>query len=360
MSKNIHFTPGPSALYFTVEQHIRTALREQIPELSHRSKVFSNIIEETIKSLRALLKVPNGYHMVFTSSATEIWERSIQGLVENESYHLVNGSFSARYHAIASQLGINALKQEAELGNCPDYKDVSITDKTELISITQNETSTGVAFPLEDIYAIRKQFPNPLIAVDVVSATPYINLDISKIDMVYFSVQKCFGLPSGLGVWIYNDRCLELANRRNYEGKITGTYHSLTSLHKSMQKFQTPETPNMLNIYLLGQVAKDMINKGIDKIRQETDYKSALLYNLFETHGKLTPFVKDKAVRSSTVAVATVADGSASLINNLSNSGLVVGSGYGANKNNHIRVANFPTHSKEQMELLVDHINKWT
>ena len=50
-----------------------------------------------------------------------------------------------------------------------------------------------------------------LLAVDAVSSLPYPDFDYTKLDSVFFSVQKGFGLPSGLGVWMANDKCLAKA-----------------------------------------------------------------------------------------------------------------------------------------------------
>jgi phosphoserine aminotransferase len=112
----INFTPGPSQLYFTVEDHVKRAFREGIPSLSHRSKKFESIYAEAVNGLRELLKLPSNYHIYFTGSATEIWERSIQNLVEENSFHLVNGSFSKRFFEIGTQLGKNAVKHEVTAG----------------------------------------------------------------------------------------------------------------------------------------------------------------------------------------------------------------------------------------------------
>ena len=38
-----YFTAGPSQLYYTVEEHIKNALKSQIPSISHRSKQFENL-----------------------------------------------------------------------------------------------------------------------------------------------------------------------------------------------------------------------------------------------------------------------------------------------------------------------------
>jgi phosphoserine aminotransferase len=142
MSLKTNFTPGPSQLYFTIEDHMRTALREGIPSISHRSKQFESIYQEAVGGLRELLKLPANYHVYFTGSATEIWERILQNLVIDNSFHFVNGSFSKRFYEIGQQLGKHPVKAEVELGKGFGHN-TEITGTPELIAITQNETSTG-------------------------------------------------------------------------------------------------------------------------------------------------------------------------------------------------------------------------
>jgi phosphoserine aminotransferase len=208
--------------------------------------------------------------------------------------------------------------------------------------------------PLEDIYLLREKYPDKLLTIDAVSSLPVIDLNFNMVDSVYCSVQKCFGMPAGLGIWIYNDRCLEKAEKLKIKGVFHDTYHSILNIHKFGKKHQTPCTPNVLYIYLLGKIANDMLLKGMDMIRRESKYKAALLYNLFDSHKSLSSFVKEKNHRSLTVATAEVKGGSESLIKKLKEKGMVIGSGYGSLKDSQIRVASFPTHSKEQIELMVD------
>ncbi|ELR71483.1 phosphoserine aminotransferase [Fulvivirga imtechensis AK7] len=356
--RKFYFTPGPSQLYFTVEEHIKTALKESVPSLSHRGRAYENIHAAAVEGVRQLLQLPADYHVFFTSSATEVWERIIQNLVRTESFHFVNGAFSKRFHEIAQNYNINALSNEVKEGLVVDVEKLLIPETTELIAITQNETSTGAAQPVEDIYTIRKAFPNQLIAVDVVSSTPYINIDYSLVDTAYFSVQKCFGLPAGLGVWVVNNRCFEKAEKLMNEGLVIGSYHSLPALMEKAAKNQTPETPNVLGVYLLGKVAEDMLKKGIDQIRRETEYKAAVLYQAFDQSPVLSAFVSNREHQSKTTLVAKSTNPSAGIISKLSEKGLVIGSGYSKFKEQHIRIANFPTHSKEQVEMLADELIK--
>ncbi len=356
--KRFYFTPGPSQLYFTVEEHIKSALRENIPAISHRSNSFQDIFGSATQLLKQLFSLPSGYHIFFTGSATEIWERSIQNLVEFESCHFVNGAFSRRYAGIAENLNKKTTMINADEGKVVDIESVLIPESCELIAMTQNETSTGASHAVEDVKKIREGFPDQLLSLDVVSCAPYANIDYSMVDMAYLSVQKCFGLPAGLGVWIVNDRCINKSEELLSKGLSIGSYHSLPELMLKAQKNQTPETPNVLGIYLLGKVAEDMLTKGLDMIRRETDYKAAVLYNAFEQSKLLEPFVKEKINRSKTTLVAETSVASSEILDKTVQKGMVIGNGYGPFKGKHIRIANFPTHSKEQIESLADELLK--
>ncbi|UII30932.1 aminotransferase class V-fold PLP-dependent enzyme [Fulvivirga ulvae] len=356
--RKFYFTPGPSQLYYTVEEHMKNALKENVLSISHRSKDYEKIHQQTIEAIRSLLVLPNDYHIFFTSSATEIWERIIQNTVEAESFHLINGAFSRRFLEIAENYQINAMSQVAEEGKVVEAEELLIPETAELIAVTQNETSTGASQPIDDIKKIRKAFPDQLIALDVVSSAPYANVDYSMVDTAYFSVQKCFGLPAGLGVWIVNNRCFQKAQSLMNKNRTIGSYHSLPSLLEKGIKNQTPETPNVLGVYLLGKVATDMANKGIDQIRRETEYKAAVLYQAFEQSEILQPFVTSEVHRSKTTLVANTAIPSKEIISKLSEKSFVIGNGYGKFKDKHIRIANFPTHSKEHIEILADELLK--
>lgn len=356
--RSIYFTPGPSALYFTVEQHLKNAIKHNIPSISHRGKEYVKIHQATCEALRELLDLPSNFSLGFTSSATEIWDRMSENLIEHKSLHLVNGSFSEKFYKAALSKGKNAQENRVAPGTHCEMSELKIPEDTELVGLAQNETSTGAAMPVADIEAWRKNNPEPLLAVDAVSSLPIPEFDFNFLDTLYFSVQKSFGLPAGLGVWIYNERCLEKAQKLQKDGKSLESYNSLLKIDKMAQKHQTTCTPNVLNIYLLGKVAQDMLNKGIDQIRREAKYKSALLYNLYESHPHLNCFVNEKKFRSQTVGVAEVDGGSEKLISMLGEKGLMIGNGYSEFKNKHIRIASFPTHSKEQIEMLVDEINQ--
>lgn len=348
----VNFTPGPSELYFTVPDHLRRALKADIPSLSHRSKAFEGIFRDATEGLNALLAIPEGFHIAFAGSATEIWERSLQSLAVESSFHLVNGAFSKRFSEISAQLGKKVTVQTVPDGQ--GFDELTIPPGQEFIAITQNETSTGISLPAVLIQSVRNQQPEALLVVDAVSSLPYASLDFSTIDSVFFSVQKGFGLPAGLGVWIYNERCLERSRQLQAAGKPIGTYHSLPSLHSFGLKHQTPETPNVLSIYLLGKVAGDFLRRGIAVIRKETEYKAAVLYGVLDNHATVKPFVNEPGHRSNTVITVSCPDHIQQLSALLESKGLQPGDGYGPHKASQLRFANFPAHSKETYEMLAD------
>lgn len=356
MSKNLFYTVGPAALYFTAEEHLKNALAEQVPSISHRSIEFQNIYRKAAGNLRELMGIPESYYILFLSSGTEAWERVLQNCVEQNSYHLVNGSFSKRFAETAKSLNLKPDILTAPHGMCCKPEDILLSNNSELIAVTHNETSTGAMQPLHDISEIRKAFPDPLLAVDVVSSAPYIDFAVEDVDSLFFSIQKGFGLPAGLGILVVNERCLKKAEQKQENGHSIGSYHSIPSLIESSVKYQTPETPNVLGIYLLAHVLEDMNRKGTAQLKQDTLYKAEVLYQALESCNYLKPFVENKSYRSKTTIVAELENEAESekLHNYLMSKSMVVSTGYGPYKNKHIRMANFPTHSREQIEMLAD------
>ncbi|WP_281615893.1 aminotransferase class V-fold PLP-dependent enzyme [Flammeovirga sp. SubArs3] len=359
--KKFHLTAGPSELYFTVEGHIQQALKENVAVISHRSKGFQDMFAFTISQVREMLNVPKDYHIVFTGSATEVWERLAQNCISKKSTHFVNGSFSQRFHAFAEDWGLETQKVEKPLGQGFSQEDYAIDADSDFIAITQNETSTGVQFPVEDIYNIREANPDKLIAIDAVSSIPYVDVDLTKVDSLYFSVQKGMGMPAGLGVWIFNDKCVERAKAVKANGRHLGGYHDIFTLLKNAEKNMTPATPNALGIYLLGKVSEDLLRREMKIVRSETEYKAGMLYAAVSAHKDLDFAVKEERLRSKTVIVIDVKENRSAkdLMEYLEEQGLVVSSGYGPNKATQVRVANFPTHSKELYFQLIDLIEAW-
>jgi phosphoserine aminotransferase len=103
-----------------------------------------------------------------------------------------------------------------------------------------------------------------------------------------------------------------------------------------------------------------MLRRGIKNIRQEAEYKATLLYQTLQNHNLIKPAVADPVFQSKTVIVAATGEHTESVTKLLLEKGMQPGDGYGSSKKTQLRFANFPTHSKEQYELLIDTLNSYS
>jgi len=353
----IYFTAGPTELFPEVKGYINEAIKEKIFSISHRSKEFEKINSDTCREMKNLLGIPEGFHIFFLSSATECMERIIQNLVEKRSYHFINGYFAGRFYNIAKQLKKKPYQKKANLKDGFGFDKIVIPENTELICFTQNETSTGMVVDMQDIYNIKEKNPGKFVAVDVVTSVPYVNIDFNKIDCAFFSVQKGFGLPPGLGVMIIKKDCIEKTKLLKEKKCNIGSYHNFITLSENAEKHQTAVTPNIPGIYLLGKVCKLMNDKGIDRIRKETDEKANLIYKFFERSNFIKPFIRNIKNRSNTTLVFEVAINSKIIADEIRKKGFEISRGYRDFKDSQIRIANFPMHKIEDVKRLLKAFN---
>lgn len=348
--KRAFFTVGPSQLYPGLPQLIKKALATGIGSVSHRSDQFRLIYHNTKDELFRLLNIPEDFQLFFLGSSIEIMEKIITSCVDKISLHLISGDFAEKWQQTAVNQGKNAYKIiYGQSGFNPDK--LKLPADTELVCLTQNETSTGVSVPEKIIQRIKKLWPEKLLAVDVVSSIPYVNLNWKTVDLVFFSVQKGFGLPAGLAILLANNQSILKAKKLSINNRVRPGFHNLVNLAEKANDWQTPETPNVLGIYLLGEVARKMRQKGINQIRRETKLKAELIYQQIK--------IPASQWQSKTTIVIETRFPSEHLINALLTKGFVVSNGYGENKGKQIRIANFPAHSLPKIKSLCKYLNLW-
>ncbi|MBD2703944.1 aminotransferase class V-fold PLP-dependent enzyme [Spirosoma sp. BT702] len=357
--QNTYFTPGPAELYPTFQQHLQVAMDEQIGSISHRSQRFRDIYKFTDEQLRILLSIPATHGIFFMGSASEVWERMLLNCVEHESFHLVNGSFSQKFYDYAVALHKHTHVLEKPFGEGFDAADIQVPEYAEVVCLAQNETSSGVQMKTSEIHKLKRKYPKKLFCVDMVSSAPYPDLDFGIIDSAFFSVQKAFGMPAGLGVWIASEACLAKAEQLQKSDTLTiGAHHTLPTLWKQYKTFETPATPNALFIYLLGKIAEDFNRIGIETIRKQTEEKARTIYKFLDSSDTYQSFVKQERHRSQTVVVATTQKPAAEVIAAAKMKHMIVGSGYGKFKESQIRIANFPATSAEQISALIEQLKQ--
>lgn len=351
--KNIYFTVGPTQVYETYEKHMLQALKDEIPSLSHRGKEFKDLYKHTVALLQEIFTLPKDFHVFFTGSSLENMERIIENTVKEKSYHVITGSFGKRFFQTAESLKKSPVKYEVPAGEGWNPTKMAINDDCELIALTQNDTSTGVVLPMNEVYAIKEKHPNAFIAIDIVSSAPYTIVDWKKVDLGFFSVQKGFGLPAGLGILLVSQKAVEKAQKLQKEGVNIGSYHNFVELAEKEADWQTPETPNVLLIYLLNKICQDLLAKGMDTVRSETEEKGQMMLDFFTNAKGFTPFVKEEKYRSITSLVIDTEGRTDMIAKKLAGKGIIVGKGYGSYKDTHIRLANFPSQTVAHVEKLL-------
>lgn len=339
----ITFNPGPSQISDATKNDMQEAIKQRIIEISHRSKEFDAISQSTIKNLRQFFKIPEDYYVFYTASATEAMELTLRHCVQQKSFHFTNGNFSEYFAQIAQSLGKQTILDAAEWGTLNDFTHAQIPDDGELITITANETSTGVMCTDFDIKQIRQRYPNHLLAVDITSNGGVVDYTIKNADIWLFSVQKCLGLPAGLGILIMSPQAYE---RAQY---YTGIFSVQNMQKKMAERSETIQTPNVLNIYLLQKQIERWNNTGGIAVKEEeTRTKAARVYDFFET-----PFVQNPAHRS--ITVMTIAGKPADIEKihaTCKKNGIILGKGYGKIKETTFRISNFPAITKDDFETL--------
>lgn len=343
----ISFYPGPSRVYDNIPRYVKDAHASGILSMNHRSTEFMALMKKTVTLLKQKLAIPKEYTILFTSSATECWEVVAQSWITHKSFHLYNGAFGEKWYEYTRKIrpGATALPFGRETALNPGQS--VLEGEHNLICITQNETSNGTQVSNEIIKGIRTSNPKHLIAVDATSSLAGIKLDFSAADIWLASVQKCFGLPAGLGIMI----CSPAAIVRAREINDRQFYNSAVFMTDMMLKWQTSCTPNVLGIYLLMRVMEDV--KPIAAIHKILVNRYHQWLAVLAKQPKLSHLIRNEAVRSFTVLPLTADEKTIQKIKKSAKAaGFLLGDGYGDLKSTTLRIANFPAITDREIKSL--------
>ena len=349
----LSFYPGPSKVHPEVLGFIQEAFSNGVVSINHRSERFEVLLKYTLQILHEQWNIPQDYTLYFISSATEAWEIVAQSLIKEKSLHLYNGAFGKKWAHYAHQIIPNA--ESFEFGLNDDLKSVASklsTKDFDTLCLVQSETSNGTGQKI-----CRSDFnlnEDAIIAVDATSTMGGINLPWLEADVWFASVQKCLGIPAGLGVLMCSPKALERAAQLNKKVH----YNDVLLMEENRKLFQTHYTPNVLSIYVLNKLAHLLPN--LTEIDQQTNEKTKLLTEFFSQKNtfNLSFLVENPSVRLPTVFAL---QGEAIQIKRLQDlclkNNIELGKGYGNWKDNTIRIANFPSHTLEDFHQLFYLIN---
>lgn len=352
---DISFYPGPSKIFPKVKEHLTDAYASGILQENHRSEAFMDLLEKTIKLFKQKLNIPEEFEVFFTSSATECWEIVNQSLLHGNVQFLYNGAFGKKWfkYAVTNQNIVPCELRGSRFLNEQLATDIELNPRNNCVCLTQNETSNGTYISNEQLEQIKTICPEAYLFIDVTSSMGGQDLKWSLGDVWLASVQKCFGLPSGMGIMVVSNKAIKKA----YELADRNHYNSLISIFENFQKFQTHYTPNTLSIYLLNKTLSDIDSYPI--LFKEIEKREGEFIDFIKKNTDFKLLVSNQKCRSKTV-IALLADEIQlkTVKEKAKTAGIKLGNGYGEWRNSTFRIANFPALDNEDFTALKSILQK--
>ncbi|WP_069740966.1 phosphoserine transaminase [Streptomyces sp. EN23] len=309
---------------------------------SHRQAPVKNLVGEVRDGVRALFSLPEGYEVILgNGGSTAFWDVATHGLIDSKSQHLNFGEFSSKF-AKAAKLApwlSDPTVIASEPGTHPEPQAEAGVD---VYAFTHNETSTGVAAPVQRVAGADE---GALVLVDATSGAGGLPVDITESDVYYFAPQKSFASDGGLWIGVFSPAALERAARIHASGRHIPEFFSLPTAIDNSLKNQTYNTPALSTLFLLNEQLKWMNTQGgLDFTTGRTAASSGHLYGWADESKYATPFVTDPAKRSQVIGTIDFADeiDAAAVAKVLRANGIVDTEPYRKLGRNQLRVAMFP------------------
>ena len=294
MSRVYNFSAGPAVL---PEEVLKEAAEEMLDyngsgmsvmEMSHRSKVFDEIIQTAEADLRDLLKIPDNYKVLFLQGgASQQFAMIPMNLMKNRvADYIVTGQWAKKAWQEAQKYGTAnkiASSEDKTFSYIPDCSDLPISPDADYVYICENNTIYGTKY---------KTLPNTkgkILVSDVSSCFLSEPMDIEKYGIVYGGVQKNVG-PAGLVIAIIREDLIT-------EDVLPGTPTMLTyKTHADANSLYN--TPNCYGIYSCGKVFKWLKKQGgLEAMKERNEKKAKVLYDYLDS-SKLFKGTVEPASRS--------------------------------------------------------------
>ncbi|HAF27115.1 MAG TPA: 3-phosphoserine/phosphohydroxythreonine aminotransferase [Lachnospiraceae bacterium] len=355
MARVYNFSAGPAVL---PEEVLKEAQEEMLDyrgcgmsvmEMSHRSKVYDQIIKEAEADLRTLMGIPDNYKVLFLQGgASQQFAMIPMNLMKNKKAgYIVTGQWAkkayqeAKIYGEAVELASSADKTFSYI---PDCSDLPITDDMDYVYICENNTIYGTKF---------KELPNTKgkdLVADVSSCFLSEPVDVSKYALIYGGVQKNIG-PAGVVISIIREDLIT-------EDVLPGT--------PTMLKFKTHadadslyNTPPCYGIYICGKVFKWLLkNGGLSEMKKRNEEKAKILYDFLDESKlfKGTVVAKDRSLMNVPFVTGD-ADLDAKFVKEATEAGLVNLKGHRSVGG--MRASIYNAMPKEGVEKLVEFMKKF-
>jgi phosphoserine aminotransferase len=309
---------------------------------SHRQAPVKNLVGKVREGISELFQLPEGYEVILgNGGSTAFWDIATHGLIDAKSQHLSFGEFSSKFAKAAKQAPWleNPDVISADPGSHPDPVAAAGVD---VYAFTHNETSTGVAMPIQRVAGADD---GSLVLVDATSGAGGLPVDVSETDVYYFAPQKSFAADGGLWIALFSPAALERAERIAASGRHIPAFFDLPTAIDNSRKNQTYNTPALATLFLLNDQLEWINGQGgLEWAVRRTASSARTLYGWAEDSKHANPFVTDPAKRSQVIGTIDFADeiDAAAVAKVLRANGIVDTEPYRKLGRNQLRVAMFP------------------
>ncbi len=344
------FIPGPIEVGEDVLEKMSS------PMIGHRSKEASQLQRDISNKLKELFYTSNEI-LLSTSSGSGLMEAAVRCCTKKKAAVFSIGSFGDRWHEMAVSNGIDADLFKSEPGSIttPEMVDAALSSgEYDLMTITHNETSTGVMNPIDEISRVVKKYPDVIFCADAVSSAGGVKIEVDKlgIDICITSSQKALGLPPGLAICTISERAVEKARTV----KNRGFYLDLVSLYDTVKKkdYQYPSTPNLSLMFALDYQLDCIIEEGLEnrfkRHLEMAEYTRSWAKRNFEL------FADERYASATLTTIKNTKEISVKDLNSeLGKRGFAISNGYGDLKEKTFRIAHMADLTVDDIkELLVE------
>ncbi len=348
------FIPGP----VTVREDVLQAMATQ--QIGHRSKEASALQRGISEKMKKVMFTEN-LIVLSTTSGSGLMEAAIRSCTAKRAAVFSVGAFGDRWYKMATANGVPADKFSSTPGmpTTPEMVEEALaTGKYDLVTVTHNETSSGVQNPVKEIGEVIKKYPDVIFCVDTVSSMggAKIEVDAWGIDVCITSTQKCLGLPAGMSIASVSERAYERAKTVTNRG----LYLDLVELYDFVVKkdHQYPSTPSLSHMFALEYQLTQIVDvQGVEnRIKHHAEMASvvrAWAKEYFDTFAA-------PGYESNTLTVVKNTRGiSVSDLNKeLGKRGYEIANGYGDNKDITFRIAHMADTTMDELNDLLKNINE--
>ena len=323
---------------------------------SHRQKPVKSVVARVRAGLTELFSPPEGYEIVLgNGGTTAFWDAAAFGLVRDRSQHLVFGEFSSKFAKVVQKAPW--LSEPSVLETEPGGHPLPVTDEgVDAYALTHNETSTGVAMPIE-----RPAGAEGLVLVDATSGAAGLPVDVAQTDVYYFAPQKGFASDGGLWLALASPAAVERIEEIAGSGRYVPDFYDLKVALDNSRKDQTYNTPAVTTLLLMAQqIDWFLAQGGLSWSTGRCADSAQRLYTWADKTSYTTPFVTDPAHRSHVVGTIDFEGvDAAEVAKVLRANGIVDTEPYRKLGRNQLRIAMYPAIDPADVEALtacVDHI----